>query len=109
MRKRPAMHFRTVVLSVAIALSATTACVALAAGPDPTYFPALWAALQNDPLQPIPGEPKPDFSADIEAHKNYVLPALEIVSFDVLLNLSNRHFIGSPYHSNLTSIRHNLH
>ncbi|TMI02489.1 MAG: DUF3943 domain-containing protein, partial [Betaproteobacteria bacterium] len=60
-------------------------------------------------LQPIPGEPKPDFSADIEARKSYALPALEIVGFDALLNLSNRTFIGSPYRSNLSSIRHNLH
>src|SRR5438874_8579870 len=109
MRKRPAKHFRTALLGIAVALGATIACAALAGEPETIYFPALWAALQNDPLQSIPEEPKPDFSADIEARKNYVLPALEIVSFDVLLNLSNRHFIGSPYHSNLTSIRHNLH
>src|SRR5438876_10143979 len=109
MRKRFAMRFRTALLGVAVTLGATTACAALSAEPEPLYFPALWAALQNDPLQPIPGEPKPDFSADIEARKSYALPALEIVVFDALLNLSNRTFIGSHYHSNLSSIRHNLH
>src|SRR5437667_8039826 len=109
MRKRLAMRFRTALLGVAVTLGATTACAALSAEPEPLYCPALWPALQNDPLQPIPGEPKPDFSADIEARKSYALPALEIVVFDALLNLSNRTFIGSPYHSNLSSIRHNLH
>jgi len=109
MRKRLAMRFRTALLGVAVTLGATTACAALAAEPEPPYFPALWAALQNDPLQPIPGEPKSDFSADIEARKSYAIPALEIVGFDAVLNLSNRTFIGSPYHSNLSSIRHNLH
>ncbi|TMH61852.1 MAG: DUF3943 domain-containing protein [Betaproteobacteria bacterium] len=103
------MHFRSALLGIAFALGATIACAALAAEPDPTYFPALWAALQNDPLQPIPGEARPDFSEDIATRKSYAIPAFEIVGFDVLLNLSNRHFIGSPYHSNLTSIRHNLH
>src|SRR5207248_6561694 len=90
MRKRLAMHFRSALLGIAFALGATIACAALAAEPDPTYFPALWAALQNDPLQPIPGEARPDFSEDIATRKSYAIPAFEIVGFDVLLNLSNR-------------------
>lgn len=50
-----------------------------------------------------------DFSADIEARKNYVAPALEIVGFDLLVNLVNRHYSGSSdYDSNLSTIRRNL-
>ncbi|MDQ2964208.1 MAG: DUF3943 domain-containing protein [Pseudomonadota bacterium] len=82
---------------------------AFAVEPDPTAFPALWAALQNEPLQPVPAEPKRDFSADIEARKSYLIPALEIVGFDVLVNLANRYSTSTDYHSNFSSIRRNLH
>jgi hypothetical protein len=109
MRKRPAARFRTALLGVAVTLGATAACAAFAAEPEPIGFPALWAQVQNDPRQPVPGEPKPDFSADIEARKTYLLPALEILGFDVLLNLANRHTTGKDYHSNFSSIRRNLH
>jgi uncharacterized protein DUF3943 len=109
MRKRPAARFRTALLGVAVTLGATAACAAFAAEPELGRLPELWAALQNDPAEPIPGEPKPDFSADIEARKSYIIPALEIVGFDVLLNLANRYSTSKDYHSNFSSIRRNLH
>jgi len=109
MRKRPATRFRTALLGAAVTLSATAVCAASTAEPEPNRFPTLWAALQNDPVQPVPGEPKPDFSADIAARKSYVIPALEIIGFDVLLNLANRYSTSKDYHSNFSSIRRNLH
>src|SRR5207237_7923763 len=48
--------------------------------------------------------------SDIEARKSYVIPALEILGFEVLLNQVNRHSgNGEDYKSNLSTIRHNLH
>ena len=95
-------------------------CVAAAAALDaaaqevvPPSFPELWAALQNDAVVAAPSPAPSDFSADVEARiqagKSYAIPAFEIVGFDVLVNLANRYTTGDPYHSNLTSIRHNLH
>jgi hypothetical protein len=40
--------------------------------------------------------------------KSYLIPALEIVGFDALLNLFDRAVLGSDYHSSLSSIRRNL-
>jgi hypothetical protein len=78
-----------------------------ASGAEPGRLPTLWA-LQDDARDSPPVPPRRDFSADLEERKSYLIPALEIVGFDALLNLVNRNFIGEPYHSNLSSIRHNL-
>ncbi len=40
--------------------------------------------------------------------KSYVIPALEIVTFDALLNVFDRLVLGSEYKSNLSTIRRNL-
>ncbi len=73
-------------------------------------LPATWAALADEPAPRVSLSPKPDFSADIEARKSYVIPAVEIVGFEALLNFINRHSSDSAdYKSNLSSIRHNLH
>ncbi len=51
-----------------------------------------------------------DFSIDNQANKSYLIPAVEIIGFDFLLNQFNRHYSGiSDYDSNLSTIRHNLH
>ena len=51
-----------------------------------------------------------DFSGNSQADKSYLIPAIEIVGFDVLLNQFNRRFSGvSDYDSNLGTIRRNLH
>ncbi len=72
-------------------------------------LPTAWAALANDSSPRAPEPPKPDFSADIEARKSYAIPALEIVGFEALLNLANRHSHDpGDYQSNLSTIRHNL-
>lgn len=52
---------------------------------------------------------KTESAADLDRPRNYAIPALEILSFDFLLNQYDRHHFGSPYHSNLSSINRNLH
>lgn len=50
-----------------------------------------------------------DLSVDTQANKSYLIPAVEIIGFDFLLNQFNRRYSGiSDYDSNLTSIRRNL-
>jgi len=52
---------------------------------------------------------KTDLSSNRQTSKHYLIPAVEIVGFDILLNQFNRHFSGSSdYDSNLSTIRHNL-
>ena len=43
-----------------------------------------------------------------ETRKSYLIPALEIVAFDALLNVFDRIVLGEGYHSSITSIRTNL-
>ena len=43
------------------------------------------------------------------AQPNYVLPIYEVIGFNLLLNLYDRHFQGDEYKSTLSSIRRNLH
>jgi hypothetical protein len=53
---------------------------------------------------------KPKLDWDTGAGKSYLIPALEIVGFDVLLNQFNRHYVDEQtYGSNLNSIQDNLH
>ena len=47
-------------------------------------------------------------SAQAEREKSYLLPAVEIVAFDALLNVFDRLVLGSPYHTTLKSLRDNL-
>jgi hypothetical protein len=46
---------------------------------------------------------------EIEVHKSYAIPALEILGFDFLLNRFNRRFIDrNEYNTNLSTINRNL-
>jgi hypothetical protein len=47
-------------------------------------------------------------SEPVAVRKNYLTPAVEIVTFDILLNLFDRLVLGDEYKSNLTTIRRNL-
>ena len=54
-------------------------------------------------------ESKKELVVKNDANKSYLIPAAEIVGFDILLNQFNRRFSGtSDYDSNLSTIRHNL-
>jgi hypothetical protein len=46
--------------------------------------------------------------AEPEPAKSYVIPALEIIGFDALLNVFDRLVLGDPYHTSASSIRTNL-
>jgi hypothetical protein len=66
-------------------------------------------ALANDEKTPASETPKPDLSAAIEARKSYLIPALEILGEEFLLNqFSRRRPDGDDYRSNLSTIRQNL-
>jgi hypothetical protein len=45
---------------------------------------------------------------DPEPAKSYIIPALEIIGFDALLNVFDRLVLGDPYHTTVASIRTNL-
>ena len=94
---------RTIAL---LAAGLVLAAAARAEEPAPFRFPS-WAALQlGAPISQVKGE---DAERAIEANKSYVIPALEIVGFDTLLNLYNRHhYPCCDYQSNLHTIRDNL-
>src|SRR6185295_8527297 len=62
----------------------------------------------NDVLQPADDASRSPAPA-IGERRSYALPAYEIVGFNVLLNLFDRHVYGSDYQSTLSSIRRNLH
>jgi Domain of unknown function (DUF3943) len=106
---------RRAILAIALSgavftLGLTAAPAAIADPPASGDLPASWAALANDSAMRPSENQKPDFSSDIEARKSYLIPALEIVGFEVLLNQINRHSgNGADYESNLSTIRHNLH
>src|ERR1700720_1742416 len=106
---------RRVRLSIALFIAILSPRLALASSgladqPAVDDLPMSWAALTNDSAMRPSENQKPDFSSDIEARKSYVIPALEIVGFEVLLNLVNRYSgNGADYKSNLLTIRHNLH
>jgi hypothetical protein len=94
----------------AFTLGLATASAAIADPPASADLPRLWAALENDAALRRSENPKPDFSADIESRKSYVIPALEVIGFELLLNGINRNSgNGADYKSNLSTIRHNLH
>jgi hypothetical protein len=97
---------KTAVFSVLITSFATTTALAVAdetAKPLTSIELAQAFAVSNDVNTSM------DFSANREANKSYLIPALEIIGFDILLNQFNRRFSGSSdYDSNFHTIRRNL-
>ena len=72
-------------------------------------LPKAWLAQASDTADTHQASESPSPSGSGRS-KSYAIPALEIVGFDALLNLYDRHaFRGSDFSSNLTSIRDNLH
>jgi len=101
-------RLRITLVGAVFTLGVAAAADARADAPLEAGFPAQWAALQND--APLRGteRPGPDPASEIEARKSYVIPVLEIIGFDVLVNLVNRP-LSNDYHSSLSSIHRNLH
>jgi hypothetical protein len=90
--------------------------LAFAEEPASRSIPELWATLDPEPEpESTPREraiekPKLDMAGEIEARKSYAIPAVEIIGFDVLLNLFDRRFLGgSDYNSNFSTAKRNLH
>lgn len=67
-----------------------------------------WSTLSNEAAAKKPEAPRPELPPEPVLRKDYTLPALEIVGFDLLLNLHNRLYVGNDYKSNLPSIERNL-
>lgn len=87
-------------LAIALACAGNVAAQSARGDPPPSQVPPAGDAT------PPPSFPLArDFSSDIEARKNYVAPALEILGFDMLVNLVNRRYSGSSdYDSNLSTM-----
>jgi len=77
----------------------------VAARAEETPLPSLW----TERFRQAPFEAS--FSDDrwLGERREYWLPLGEVVLFDALLNLVNRHTIGNEYKSTIHSIRDNLH
>ena len=70
-------------------------------------LPASLAQLGDD--RKVEKPPPPDTAALIEKNKSYLIPAVDIVVFDLLLNLFDRaYFGGDDYDTNLSTIKRNL-
>ena len=98
---------RALFAALAIVVTAASGTVAAqSAVPDESTSRV---AAANDTTTRSPASAARDFSADIEARKKYGVPALEILGFDLLVNLVNRYGSGSDdYDSNLSTIKRNL-
>src|SRR5437899_2813554 len=77
-------------LSIAFTLGST----ATFAEEPAIHIPTLRIALENDTAQGASEESKPALSAETETQKSYVIPAVEIIAFDTLLNLFDRAYYG---------------
>ncbi|MEP6657104.1 MAG: DUF3943 domain-containing protein [Betaproteobacteria bacterium] len=98
---------RGALLIAAFGLASIPASGATAENRDSPDLPLQWAAAANDSV--VSATPVSSQAPRAEAGKSYATPALEIVGFDVLLNLFDRAVLGSDFKSNLSTIRRNLH
>src|SRR5437868_8897657 len=76
-------------------------------------LPAAALSLALPSLPPDPPPPPrpsvPDYTEEIRDHRSYAIPAAQIVVFDTLLNLWDRHHFGCcDFDSNIHTIRANL-
>ena len=101
---------KTAVVSVLITLFAATTTLAVADEPVITVKPLARMELAEASAESAAVNTNIDFSANKQTNKSYLVPAVEIVGLDFLLNQFNRRYSGvSDYDSNLNTIRHNLH
>jgi hypothetical protein len=71
-------------------------------------LPAAWRAAANDSALRALQVQAPDAATEIRENNSYIIPAAELVGFNVLLNLANRHTTGNEYVTNASTIRRNL-
>lgn len=109
MRFQHINYIKSVVILAVITSCSTTTLIALADDSVVIIKPAAKIELVDESITTSTNDTKIDFSLDKEANKSYLIPAIEIIGFDFLLNQFNRHYSGiSDYDSNFSTIRHNL-
>lgn len=100
--------FGGAVLSAAIALVVMMPCTGFAEEPA-AAMPVASAPMAADSTAPAIGKSTEGLSWDTGAGKSYLLPALEILGFDFLLNRFNeRRYEGNDYDVTMSTIRRNL-
>jgi Domain of unknown function (DUF3943) len=102
-------------LKFGTAVAGTSRPAVLAPGietPDRYYgdIPSSWAA-QNDTAPVVAGtraSAQREWASNNDPHRSYLIPAVEILGFQFLLNRFDKAFIGPEYDVSLSSIRSNL-
>jgi hypothetical protein len=105
---RYASPCRKTLIGAAFTLGLSAAYAAFAAEPALTGTPKSWATFASEQTASAPDKPKLDFSSDSATRKSYLIPAVEIVGFEALLNLANRRDPSGDFKSNLSTISRNL-
>jgi len=97
------------VLSTVFALSLMTPCTGLTQDAAVDLDPPSSLSLEAVAAAPAPKPAEPKLSWETGTGKNYLLPALEILGFDFLLNRVNqRIYEGNDYDVSTSTIRRNL-
>ncbi|OIR12547.1 hypothetical protein GALL_62470 [mine drainage metagenome] len=101
---------KTIKISAIVVLCASTTGIAFADDSIVLTIPNTNVKSVEVPSELPPNRTKEDLIFDRETNKSYLIPAVEIIGFDFLLNQFNRRYSGSSdYDSNLSTIWHNLH
>jgi hypothetical protein len=95
-------------LTTSLVLAVVASQAAFGAEDPYSNLPALWET-QKVAARAEAANGKPVAAPDWGAQKSYLIPALEIIGFDVLLNqYDRRHYGCCDYNSNLSTVRTNL-
>ena len=97
-------------LGAVLTLTMLVPCAAFAADSAPNMSPAEITQTEPAPAaQTTSSSTQQGLSWDTGVRKNYLIPAFEIMGFDLLVNQVNRRIWNEPeYRSNFTSIKNNL-
>ena len=97
------------VLSAVFALALMMPCTGFSQDAAADFDPPSSLSLEAVAAAPAPKPAEPKLSWETGAGKNYLLPALEILGFDILLNRANqRIYEGNDYDVSTSTIRRNL-
>ncbi|HEV8376165.1 MAG TPA: DUF3943 domain-containing protein [Candidatus Polarisedimenticolia bacterium] len=97
---------RMVLLGMVVLLSATVISVPMAAEKQTSQD----SQTVTEPLKdPASGASEPESSREPGARRSFLIPVVDIIGFDLLLNLTNRSIDGSDYDSSWETIQDNAH
>jgi len=97
------------VLSAVFALALMMPCAGLAQEPDAPLEPPSSLSPESAVAAPVPAPGEPKLSWETGPRKNYLLPAVEILGFDILLNrINQRVYSGNDYDVSSSTVRRNL-